>query len=108
MDNLLQQVLSETEFLSNNGQTEHYERFEALVELRQSLVDRIAAEGPLSAGQKMLVQAIMGHDHAIMAHMDRLKNEAAEGLIRLQGYQRQRNGYSQPAYYDGFMFDKRN
>ncbi|WP_219834393.1 flagellar protein FliT [Paenibacillus sp. R14(2021)] len=108
MDNLLQQVLVETKYLSETGQSEDYERFEQLVELRQLLTDRIAGEVELSVEHKKLVQAILQYDASIMGHMDRLKNEAASALVRLQAFKKQKNAYKHNDHMDAFMMDKRN
>ncbi|SDX28534.1 hypothetical protein [Paenibacillus sp. CF384] len=110
MDKLTQaqRVLAETKYLSELGDSEDYERFESLVELRQSLVDQIDAEGELSPELKKVVQELFQYDTIILGHMQRIKNEAAEALIRLNGYKKQIHAYGNQGHLDGLMFDRRN
>ncbi|MFD0714968.1 hypothetical protein [Paenibacillus sp. GCM10027626] len=110
MHELLQAVLHETELLSRLEQTEDndYERFERLVDLRQALVDQIAEYGKLLPSQKQAVKAIMEYDSIIVRHMERMKEEAQEGLLRINNVKRQKAAYDNSSAYDAIMFDKRN
>lgn len=109
MDELLRQVLEETKLLSQSEQTFEYERFEQLVELRQSLTDLVDKHGGLSQDQKLVVREILSYDPIIMSYMQKHKDEATEGLNRIQSYKKQKAAYHQyQDSYDAMMFDQRN
>lgn len=108
MDELLRQVLLETKLLSQSEQTFDYERFEKLVDLRQVLTDSVGNGEGLSAEQKRLVREILTYDPIIMGYMNKLKEEAMEGLNKIHTFKKQKAAYGSQDFFDSMMFDKRN
>lgn len=107
MDKLMQEVLKETKLLSELGQTVDYTRYESLVEMRQKLIDLVAAQGTLADEQQRVVREIMTYDPVIISHMQLIKEEASESLARLNGYKRQKNAYDNQDSIEGYMFDRK-
>ncbi|RUS43048.1 hypothetical protein [Cohnella sp. AR92] len=107
MDKLLQEVLEETQQLYEAGLTANYARYEALVEMRQKLVNQMTAQGTLSDEQQRIVREIMTYDLFITSNMQQIKEEASEALLRIKNYKKQKNAYDNNSSIEGFMFDQR-
>ncbi|AZN38519.1 hypothetical protein [Paenibacillus albus] len=109
MIKLLQQILDETQLLSKPIHSSDHERYLQLVELRESLTSKLVSDIVLSQEEKLLVREILKYDSVIMHRMQRLKDEAEEGINRIHSFKRQKSGYE--ANYggaEGIMFDRRN
>ncbi|MFC5469707.1 hypothetical protein ACFPPD_13320 [Cohnella suwonensis] len=93
--------------MSQPVQTLDYERFERLVELRQTLTDTVGQKGQLTPQEKNRIREILQYDQLIMQHMQQLKDEAALGLNRVNTSKKQQAAYLSNGAYDSFLFDKR-
>ncbi|QHW32602.1 hypothetical protein GZH47_18460 [Paenibacillus rhizovicinus] len=108
MDKLVQEVLEETQsLLSVVEEDVDYTRYVALVQKRQELVDYLGQHHDLSDASKMGIRKLREYDDSIIARMQRIKDEAREGLLRLHGYRKQRNAYDIHESVAGFMFDRK-
>lgn len=108
MNNLLQQILEETQLLCQPNPNTDYERYVQLVELRESLTSALVSEPSLTPLNKQMIREIISCDPVILQHMQRLKDEANEGLNRIRSYKKQKSAYDQQYGSEGFMFDQRN
>ncbi len=108
MDKLLQRVLEDTVRLCESSQQWEYEEFVNLTDLRQTLVEEVEKKGPLTLEQKKLMQEILKCETEIVRRMQKLKDEAEEGLRRLDASKKQKTAYGNASVHNSFMFDKRN
>jgi deoxyribodipyrimidine photolyase len=108
MDDLLREVLAETQRLSRVGASSDYEEFERLIEMRQLLNDAVIRKGALAPYEQQKIQEILQYDPSIIQYMQVFKNEAAEALSRLNTFKKQKAAYYHQGVYGSFMFDKRN
>ena len=53
-----------------------------------------------------MIREIISFDPVILQHMQRLKDEANEGLNRIRSYKKQKSAYDQQYGSEGFMFDQ--
>jgi len=111
MNELLERVILEAKRLSEFGDQCAYHEFVQLVELRQLLVEAFELEkekGDLSTKQKEEMLKLKRYDPIILKHMSRLKDEAQEGLVKLNQSKKQSAAYYQQPTYESILFDKRN
>ncbi|WP_373230792.1 hypothetical protein [Cohnella sp.] len=106
MDELLRLVLDESRQVSQLDQPPDYERVERLVETRQALTEAVERKGKLTQQEKLLIREILQYDPVIMRHMQRLKDEAMQGLNRLNTSKKQKAAYNPPGFQDSIMFNK--
>ncbi|TJY41956.1 flagellar protein FliT [Cohnella pontilimi] len=107
MDELLKLVLAESQSLGTLDASADYERYEKLVDLRQSLTEAIELASGVTPEQKKMIQEILRNDAVILQHMQSLKDQAAEGLTLLQAAKKQKSAYQLTDYSDSFMFDRK-
>ncbi|TFE29035.1 hypothetical protein [Cohnella luojiensis] len=107
MDELLRLVLDESKQLSQLIQPEDYERFERFVETRQLLTVAVEQKGDLTQQEKRLIREILQYDPIIMRHMQSLKDEAMQGLNRLNASKKQKAAYNTSGFHESIMFNKR-
>lgn len=108
MDNLLKQVLDEVVRLSKADSKFDYEEYMRLTDLRQQLVDQVERkERPLTEHQKKQIEIILSYDSLILQQMQRLKDEAEQGLRSIQTFRKQKAAYEYRAQSEGFMFDRK-
>jgi hypothetical protein len=87
-----------------------YEELAQFVDKRDLIIGQLQSQvelGASLAGYKPRLQAILAHDQAIMARMFELKNEAADGLAKLDQGKRQKNAYETAYAPDSYFFDKK-
>jgi len=105
----IEELLTETDRLAEEGDRYGYEAFVELVEKRQRLLDALERNRePLPDSCKEMLRSIAEKDAVILAHMQRLKKEAEDGLVRLAQAKKQRAAYQAEGIAESFMFDKRN
>lgn len=108
MNELLDQVYREMQRLSENGEHAGYEEFVQVVELREQLVVYIEANRDfLTPEEKKMLNHLGTMDSKILNHMNRLKIEAKDGLLKMQHSKIQKSGYSSYTVNESFMFDER-
>ncbi|RED57598.1 hypothetical protein [Cohnella lupini] len=108
MDELILKVLAETRRLSSIGEITEYEEFEDFIELRQVLTDAVQERaGNLTDDQKARIEELRSFDSAILKEMQRLRDEAMDGMNRLSSSKKQHAAYNNSGVYDSFMVDKR-
>ncbi|WP_166243641.1 hypothetical protein [Paenibacillus turpanensis] len=106
MEEILQSILSMTITLANSS--EHgFEDYLLLIDLRQEVVNNLEAGYVLSASEKNILSKIKPYEDLVFQRMKLLKDEAEQGLVRIQNSKRQRKGYNQPGLSESIMFDKR-
>lgn len=105
-DELLDRVLQETQRLCDEGPEAGYEAFVELTDLREQLMENVTErQAKLTSEQQASLRRLLELDSIILQHMHALKNEAEQGLGRIQQSNRQRDAY-QPQYDVGsIMFD---
>ncbi|MFC5653070.1 hypothetical protein ACFPYJ_28965 [Paenibacillus solisilvae] len=108
MNNLLHQILEETKLLCHPNLNTDYEQYVQLVELREALTSALVSKPLLTPQNKEMIREIISCDPVILQHMQRLKDEANEGISRIRSYKKQKSAYDQQYSSEGFMFDKRN
>jgi len=108
LDGLLDQVLKETQRLSDTGPEAGYEAFVALTDLREKLMQAVGEQqAALTPEQKMALRRLLELDPVILRHMQTLKAEAEQALVRIHQSSLQREAY-QPHYDVGsIMFDRK-
>jgi hypothetical protein len=108
LDTLLEQVLKETQRLGDEGPKAGYEAFVRLTDLREKMMEVLAEQrGALTEEHKAILRKLLELDPVILGHMQTLKHEAEQGLIRIQQSNKQRDAY-QPHYDVGsIMFDRK-
>lgn len=104
MDNVIEQLFLESQRLSDVNQEWEYEEFERLVEIRQSIADQIDS---LSDQQRARLRQLQQFDDKIVTNMQRLMQEAQDGISRLNSSRKQKNAYSHADNLGSFMFDEK-
>jgi hypothetical protein len=108
-DALLDQVLKETQRLSDVGPAAGYEAFVELTNLRERMMDALAEhQAQLTEGQKGILHRLRELDPLILGHMQYLKTEAEQGLVRVRQSYRQREAYQQQYGVGSIMFDHKS
>ncbi|MFC4303432.1 hypothetical protein [Cohnella boryungensis] len=108
MNELIAEILMETKRLSSEDTAVDYERFEALVELRQRLTTLMEeSQEELPADQKAMIRELLTYDSVILSQMNKLKDEAESAINRMNTTKKQQAAYNQAGVYDSFLVDKK-
>lgn len=109
LSELIDRLVRETNRLSEMGAQCTYQEFEQLVELRQTLINAIELNGHnLTDEHRKKIQSLSPLDEIILGHMHRLREEAREGIVKMNQSKRQAAVYQQQPAYESILFDKRN
>ncbi|MFD0673629.1 hypothetical protein [Cohnella sp. GCM10027633] len=106
MEELMIQVLAVTLRLADPEQDPGYEEYVSLTDLRQTLVDEVQRRGSLTENEKLLLKELAKYDKAVYSRMSALKQEAEDGMQRMNATKRQQNAYGQNGLGESIMFDK--
>lgn len=85
-----------------------YEKLEQLVELREKVLSTLNQSITVTEEDRVYIQAIGKYDTQIVGRMAALRDEASEGLTRLENKRKQRSSYD--AHYEGgsYFIDVKN
>lgn len=83
------------------------EVLERLVDLRAEVIAELQARVPLSDADKNKVKSIQSHHDKLIARMEELRDEASEGLNRIQQSRVQKRSYESYVPANSFFFDKK-
>ena len=107
MTALVQGLYEKTTELVKRLEVAEYEEFTALVELREEALHELQRRKGLSEEEKRMLRQIGEFDTAIVARMDELKQEAAQGSRRMAQSRHQQKMYQAAYTAESFFFDKR-
>jgi Fe2+ or Zn2+ uptake regulation protein len=108
MDELLNLVLQETQRLCDEGPEAGYEAFVWLTDLREKMMEVLAEQQEaLTNEHKAIIRRLLELDPVILGHMQTLKHEAEQGLLRIQQSNKQREAYQQHYDVGSIMFDRK-
>ena len=107
MDELLEQVLSESKRLGELGRDAGYESFVRLIELRERLVEAMHGR-ELTDGQREKLRELQTCESILLEAMNDLKREAEEALRSIRASRVQQRGYQAYSSIESMLFDRRS
>ncbi|MFB9276278.1 hypothetical protein [Cohnella cellulosilytica] len=106
MEQLIQEVLTESDRLARLAQPADYETYVELTELREALAAEVHERSAISEVERALLGSISQYDEIILGHMQTLMQEAAAGIQRINSSKKQKAGYGNAGSHESIMFDK--
>jgi hypothetical protein len=106
MEQLIQEVLTESDRLARLAQPADYEAYVELTELREALAEEVQGRYTISDVERALLNSISQYDEIILGHMKTLMQEAAAGIQRINSSKKQKAGYGNTSSHESIMFDK--
>ncbi|ANY66969.1 hypothetical protein BBD42_11180 [Paenibacillus sp. BIHB 4019] len=79
----------------------------ALIELRENVINQLETGLIVSEEQKQLLRDIGGFDEVLLAKMQLLKDEASQGLNKLNNNRLQKQVYEQAYASESYFIDRR-
>ncbi|OBR63551.1 hypothetical protein A7K91_06250 [Paenibacillus oryzae] len=84
-----------------------YEEFVELVEMRESIIQKLYLYGTLNETEKMYIQQISQLDNEVNRRMHEHRNNAAQQLKKLDETRKQRSGYDMDLAGESYFIDYR-
>lgn len=83
------------------------EVLERLVAFREEVIEDLERRLPLSEEEKAKIQVIQSYHDVLIGRMADLRDEASEGLLRIQQTRLQKRSYEAPGSMSAIFFDKK-
>ncbi|SFB47753.1 hypothetical protein SAMN05216312_109194 [Cohnella sp. OV330] len=83
------------------------EVLERLIALREEVIEDLQHRAPLSDEDKAKIQIIQSHHDVLVGRMAKLRDEASQGLQRIQQTRLQKRSYEAPGSINAIFFDKK-
>ncbi|UVI29888.1 hypothetical protein [Paenibacillus spongiae] len=108
MVELITHLLNVTKRTSDQIDEINEEELNVLLELRDEVIGQLNGSGSsLSKTEKELLQKIGEYDYVIVQRMEYLKEEASQGLAKLQASQMQKSRYEQASASESYFIDRK-
>jgi len=104
---LLERLRNETVRLASGSSDPTGEELECLLELRDVVLRELSAVASISDNDKRLLREIGSCDPAILKRLETLKNEAAEGIRKVNQIKAQKSVYDQTYEIGSYFIDKK-
>ena len=106
MEQLIQEILKESDRLAKLAEPADYEAYVELTELRQVLAEEVQNRDTITEAEKALLSSISQYDEIILGHMQMLMQEAAASIQKINDSRKQKESYGNVGTHESIMFDK--